>query len=87
MTGVARWRNFHVPLPEALYDRLQREAARAGRPATDLARVAIAEALAQRRRRVLHDAIRAYATAHAGGERDLDTALEQAGIDLLLDES
>ena len=34
-------RNFHVPLPEALYERLRMEAEQSAEPATEIARQAI----------------------------------------------
>ena len=40
-TGNPSVRNFHVPLPEALYQRLQKEAEERSIPATQLARKAI----------------------------------------------
>ena len=43
-------RNFHLPLPEGVYEALHQEASRLGRPATVVAREAIA----------------AYAVQHAG---------------------
>ena len=44
-----RVRNFHLPLPEALYRRLRSQAAAAGQPATVVARHAIEAWLGQRR--------------------------------------
>ncbi len=34
-------RNFHVPMPEALYERLRKEAEQSGEPATEIAGRAI----------------------------------------------
>lgn len=72
---MARARNFHVPLPDEIYVKLRDEARRQRRPATELAREAIAGWLEQERRRAIHDAISAYAAKQAG-TADLDEALE-----------
>lgn len=82
----ARVRNFHLPLSDALYDRLSREAARRGRPATAVARAAIAEWLRAQERAALHREIAAYAAEMAGTEADLDPALESASVEYLLAE-
>lgn len=84
MKSVAE-RNFHVPLPKDVHAALRSEAERTGRPATVLAREAIESYLRRRRRIALHEAIAAYAAAHAGTPTDLDTALERAGVEHLLD--
>lgn len=78
--------NFHLPLPPALHDQLRREAERSAKSATTLAREALEEWLAQKRKRRLHDEITAYAAEHAGTEMDLDEELEAAAIDCLLRE-
>jgi hypothetical protein len=77
-------RNFHVPLAERLYRDLHDEAERAGRPATELARDAIAALVRVRRRRALHDAIASYAASAAGSAADLDEDLERAALERLL---
>jgi hypothetical protein len=76
-------RNFHVPLPEALYDALRQEAERAREPATALARRAIETWLREQQRAAVHEAVAAYAVRHAGTELDLDPALERASIETL----
>lgn len=78
--------NFHVPLPQSLYQRLRREAARTRQPATALARDAIAYWLQTQEKAALHAAIAAYAAKHAGTELDLDKAMEQASIESLSQE-
>ena len=78
-------RNFHVPLPKELHEALRAEAERAGRPATALARDAIDLFLRERRKMALHDAIASFAAEHAGSVEDLDAALEQAGVEHLIE--
>jgi hypothetical protein len=74
-------RNFHLPLPEAVYTALRAEAAALQRPATIVAREAIESWLRERRKTVLREAIAAYAAEHRGTAADLDPALEQAGLE------
>ncbi len=74
-------RNFHLPLPESLYEELKDEARKRKRPATVLARGAIAAWLRSVRRSEVSEAIAAYATKYAGTEFDLDEAFEAAGIE------
>ena len=69
-------RNFHVPLPDDLYDKLREEAGRSGSPATQLVRRAIEVLLEQRQRAALNDAIALYAAKHAGTASDLDVSFE-----------
>jgi predicted transcriptional regulator len=76
-------RNLHVPLPEELYRRLRTEAERARRPATVLAREAIGAWLAGVRRRLIHEAIEAYARDAAGTRDDLDRSMEAAALEHL----
>jgi predicted transcriptional regulator len=78
-----RLRNFHLPLPEELYRRLRSEAEVAKQPATVVARHAIEAWLRERRRAVVHEAIRAYAIEMAGTGADLDPALEAASLEHL----
>ena len=79
----ARVRNFHLPLPEALYRRLRSQAAAARQPATVVARHAIEAWLGQRRRAAIPGAIAAYAVKAAGTLDDLDPALEAASLEHL----
>jgi predicted transcriptional regulator len=76
-------RNFHLPLPEPLYRRLQDVAARANRPATAVARYAIDSWLRQQRRVAVREAIAAYAAGAAGSREDLDPDLEAASLEAL----
>lgn len=75
--------NLHIPLPGELHDRLRSEAHRSGRPATAIARDAIAAYLDLLRKTARSTAIRAFADAHAGGELDHDPALQEAGLESL----
>jgi predicted DNA-binding protein len=76
-------KNFHLPLPEELYEALRDEAARLGRPATAVARDAIEAWLGERRRAVVKEAIARYAVRQAGTEADLDPLLEKASLEAL----
>lgn len=77
-------KNFHLPLPEQTYIRLRAEAERAQVPATTLARQAVDEWLRQQSRKARRDAIAAYAKEMADTPLDLDTELEEAGIEHLV---
>lgn len=77
-------RNFHVPLPEDLYNKLREEAGRSRKPATELARRAIELLLQERRKAALHDSIALYAAKHAGTASDLDEELEAASVEHLI---
>ena len=77
-------RNLHVPLSEALHDRLRAAATRSGRPATTLAREAIEAWIEEREREAIDEAITAYASEMARTSADLDEDLERAGIEHLL---
>ena len=74
-------RNFHLPLPEPLYRRLQAVAERANRPATVVARYAIESWLRQQRKVAVREAIAKYAAAVAGSREDLDPDLEAASLE------
>lgn len=72
-------KNFHLPLPPALYADLRAAAERVGTPATDVAREAIQAWLIQERRRRIHAELRAYAEVTAGSSDDFDPAVSAAG--------
>ena len=74
-------KNFHLPLPPALYADLRAAAERAGTPATDVAREAIQAWLKQERRRKIQQELRAFTETYAGTEWDLDPRFEAAGIE------
>jgi predicted transcriptional regulator len=73
--------NFHLPLPDSLYEELKEEAKKRKRPATVVARGAIAAWLRSVRRSEVSEAIAAYATRYAGTDADLDEAFEATGIE------
>jgi predicted DNA-binding protein len=79
-------RNFHIPLPEQVYNRLRELAQRQHRPATQLARQAVEYWLEEQERLTLHEEIAAYAARQAGSADDLDEELETAGLELLEDQ-
>ena len=74
-------------MPLRLYDALRAAAAREGRPATQVARTAIAEWLSSHRRRAVEDELRAYVAAAAGGPDDLYETLEAASLAHLVEPS
>ena len=75
--------NFHVPLPDEIYQQLRAETKRLNQPATQLVRQAIETWLRQQRQITLHDEIQRYAQRHGGTDIDLDTDLEIAAQDHL----
>ena len=79
-------KNFHVPLPEALYERLREEADRSGVPATSVVREAVEVYLTESEREAARREIAIYARAVAGTRDDLDEDLEAASIEFLLEE-
>lgn len=84
--GPDGMKNFHLPLPEALYATLREEAERAQVPATVMAREALDGWLRERRRRARREAIAVYASEMAGTMFDLDPELERAGLEQLAEE-
>jgi predicted DNA-binding protein len=74
-------KNFHLPLPEGLYEELRDEARKTGRTATGVARAAIEYWLRRARRLELAEAISAYAAERAGTSSDLDRAFERASLE------
>ena len=80
--GVSAVKNFHLPLPEDVYEALREEAAALRRPATVIAREAIEVWLRERRRASVRERIAAYAAKHAGTTADLDPALEAASLEI-----
>lgn len=79
-------KNFHVPLPEGLYDELRSAAKEADQPATKFAQELMRVGLDEWRRTRLRAQIAAYAREVAGTVDDLDPELERAGIKAMGDE-
>lgn len=75
--------NFHIPLPEDIYNKLRQEAVRSHMAATELARYAIAFWLKKAQKAALHNAISEYASAHAGTKFDLDEDMEKGSVEFL----
>ena len=75
--------NFHLPLPDAVYRQLRKEADRRQVPATALAREAVEAWLDKIQRETVHNEIADYARQTAGSTVDLDEQLENAGIAIL----
>jgi hypothetical protein len=82
---MGRSHNFHVPLTGDLHRALREEAARSGQAATEIAREAIRELLKKRRKKAVAREIAAYASKTGGGTQDLDTDLEAASVEHLID--
>ena len=78
-------KNFHLPLPPALYADLRAAAEQAGTPATEVAREAIQSWLKEARRRKVREELRDFARAYAGTEWDLNPAAAAAGAQSFLD--
>jgi predicted DNA-binding protein len=78
-------RNFHIPLPARLHDRLRAAAKQQHRPATQLAKQAIETWLEEQERLTLHEEIADYAAQAVGSSEDLDEQLEAAGLEHLTD--
>lgn len=78
-------RNFHIPLPARLHDRLRAAAELQHRPATQLAKQAIETWLDEQERLTLHEEIASYAAQAAGSSEDLDEQLEATGLERLND--
>ncbi len=76
-------KNFHLPLPDQVYNQLKTEAERNRMPATSMARHVIQTWLAARKKVARKEAIAAYAAEMAGTELDFDPELEAASAELL----
>lgn len=83
MTSATK--NFHVPLPEALYEELRNAAREADRPATKFAQDLMRAGLEEWRRARRRQQVAAYAREAAGTGEDLDSELERAGVAALAD--
>ena len=77
---TATTKNFHLPLPATLYASLREAAARAGTPATGLAREAIENWLKEDQRRLQRAELADFVDANAGTAWDVDAEWEQSGV-------
>jgi predicted DNA-binding protein len=77
-------RNFHVPLPQELYNKLRNEAKERKQPATQIVRLVLENWFKQREQELLHQQIAAWASENAGSSFDLDEQLEEASVEHLL---
>lgn len=84
MPTIEKPRNFHVPLPESLYQKLRQEATLQGQPATALTRAALEDYLKEQERKRVREEFATWIKANAGSELDLDPDLEAAGIESML---
>ena len=80
---TAATKNFHLPLSAALYAGLREAAARAGAPATDVAREAIQAWLNEDRRRQQRTELADFVEANAGSAWDSDPQWEAAGLEII----
>ena len=78
---TATTKNFHLPLPATLYASLREAAARAGTPATGLAREAIENWLKEDQRRLQRAELADFVDANAGTAGDVDAEWEQSGVE------
>ena len=69
-------KKLNLPLPEETHAALFDESRRTGVPATRLVREALEDWLRKRERERRRDEVRLFANENAGGEYDLDPALE-----------
>lgn len=82
-TATIASHNFHVPLPELVYQRLKSVAKQRHKPATQLARQALEQWLEQQERLAVHEEIALYAATIAGTADDLDESFEAASLEHL----
>ena len=80
-------RNFHVPLPEIIYNRLHKQAEHNKCAATEIARKAIEAWLKEQEQLDLHQSIAQYAKQKADSKFDLAKDMEEASIEFLLNEN
>lgn len=82
--SIMRVKKLNLPMPPELHEALFAESRILGVPATRIARSALEDWLAKRRRARLEEEIYRFATTHGGTELDLDPQLEQAATAELL---
>ena len=76
-------KKMHLPLPDDLHERLKREARLSERPATALAREAVAAWLERRERERFAEELRVYAERFGGSDLDLDPDFERAAAEFM----
>lgn len=76
-------KKLNLPLSEETHRALFDESRRTGVPATRLAREALEDWLRQRERERRREEVRRFAMQHAGGDYDLDPALESIAAEEL----
>lgn len=81
--GVPSLKKMSLPLPEDMHSELLAESRRTGIPATRLVRAALDQWLRERRRDRRREEVRRFALGHAGGEHDVDPALESIAAERL----
>jgi len=79
----AQTKKLNLPLSEETHRALFDESRRTGVPATRLAREALEDWLRQRERERRREEVRRFAMQHAGGDYDLDPALESIAAEEL----
>ena len=84
-TAISSPHNFHIPLPDPIYQRLKSVAKRQHKPATQLAKQALESWLDEQERLALHEEIATYAAAIAGTVDDLDESIETVTLEHLHD--
>lgn len=82
-TATTTSHNFHIPLPEPVYQSLKSVAKKQHKPATHIAKQALEQWLEEQARLSVHEEIAQYAAAMAGTADDLDEALESASLEQL----
>ncbi len=82
-SATITFHNFHMPLPELVYQRLKSAAKKQRKPATQLAKQALEQWLDEQEQLLLHEEITSYAAAMAGTADDLDEFLEAASVEHL----
>lgn len=78
--------NFHLPLPEDLYQALRKEAKQAKQPLTQFTRQILKAWFEQKRQFRIEEKIADYAVKFGETEYDLDPTLEEASIEHLLEQ-
>lgn len=78
-------KNFHLPLPENLYDSLKEMSRQLNMSITKIAKQTLEKSVRQWEKEIRHQQIVQFAEQFGGTEYDLDPALENASIESLTD--